>query len=338
MRKSVAALLAVTSLSLAVLPPVAEAKRLGGGKPVGMQRDSTPAQAPANATPAQPAGAGQQANQVAPKQAAAPTPATPPTAAPKRSWLGPIAGLAAGLGLAALMSHLGLGEAFGNFLMMALLVLVAAVAVGLLMKWLRRKPGQAGSTGASGPASPWAMAGATAGGSGAAVPSTPAARQGDGLFARLNSQDGNASGSGSGSGFAAVQKPSLHTPTTTLPDFDAAGFERVAKALFIRLQAANDAGNLDDLRKFTTPELFASLRLDLLERSDSRQQTDVVELNATLVEAVEEGAQHIVTMRFSGLIREDVGGAAVPFDERWHLLRPADGSRDWAIAGITPNE
>jgi len=28
---------------------------------------------------------------------------------------------------------------------------------------------------------------------------------------------------------------------------------------------------------------------------------------------------------------------AAPFDEVWHLVKPVDGSREWAIAGIQQN-
>ncbi|MFZ5521095.1 MAG: Tim44 domain-containing protein [Pseudomonadota bacterium] len=123
----------------------------------------------------------------------------------------------------------------------------------------------------------------------------------------------------------------------TLPaDFDAEGFARTAKMLFIRMQAANDAGQVDDLRKFTTPELFASLRLDLQERAAAAQQTDVVQLDAQVLEAVQEHDQWVVSVRFHGLIREEAEAPAAPFDENWHFVRPLDGSRDWAIAGITP--
>lgn len=118
--------------------------------------------------------------------------------------------------------------------------------------------------------------------------------------------------------------------------FDAAGFERIAKMIFIRLQAANDAGQVDDLRKFTTPELFASLRLDLQERGGAAQQTDVMELHAELIDTAQEHGQWVATVRFTGLIREEVDAGAEPFDELWHLVRPLDESRDWAIAGITP--
>ncbi len=115
-----------------------------------------------------------------------------------------------------------------------------------------------------------------------------------------------------------------------------ADFERLAKMVFIRMQAANDAGNVDDLRKFTTPELFASLRLDLQERGPSTQQTDVMQLDAELVDTAQENGQWVASVRFSGLIREEVGQGAEPFNELWHLVKPLDGGREWAIAGITP--
>ena len=115
-----------------------------------------------------------------------------------------------------------------------------------------------------------------------------------------------------------------------------AEFERLAKMVFIRLQAANDSANLDDLRKFTTPELFASLRLDLQDRGSAKQVTDVVQLDAVVVDTVRENQQDIVTVRYQGLIREEANAPAQPFHELWHLVRPADGSADWAIAGITP--
>ena len=93
-----------------------------------------PAQS-APATPANPAAnpnaPGAPANAAAPANAGAAGPA----AAPKRSWLGPVAGLAAGLGLAALFSHLGMGDEFANIVMLALLAMVAFVAI----RWLMRR-------------------------------------------------------------------------------------------------------------------------------------------------------------------------------------------------------
>jgi predicted lipid-binding transport protein (Tim44 family) len=120
------------------------------------------------------------------------------------------------------------------------------------------------------------------------------------------------------------------------PGFDAEAFVRQAKVNFLRLQAANDAGNLDDIREFTTPEMYAEIKLDIDERKGATQHTDVVMLNAEVLEAVEEGNRQIVSVRFHGMLREDSEQPA-PFDETWHLTRPADASRGWTVAGIQQN-
>ncbi len=109
---------------------------------------------------------------------------------------------------------------------------------------------------------------------------------------------------------------------------------RVAKVNFLRMQAAHDAGNLEDLREFTTPEMFAELRLDIDERKGAAQTTDVISVEASLIEVVTEGQRHIASVRFQGTIREEKAGPAVPFDEVWNLVKPEDGSRGWAVAGI----
>jgi predicted lipid-binding transport protein (Tim44 family) len=103
--------------------------------------------------------------------------------------------------------------------------------------------------------------------------------------------------------------------------------------IFIRLQAANDRADLDDLRQFTTPELFASLRLDLQDRGSAAQTTDVERVDAQVVDFATEDGREIVSVRFHGLIREEAGQPAAAFDEIWHLVRPASGG-NWAIAGI----
>jgi predicted lipid-binding transport protein (Tim44 family) len=282
----------------ALAPTLAEAKRLGGGGSSGMQR-SLPARSAPDALPARPAAPAATPNAVPGTPAAA--------AAPKRSWMGPLAGLAAGLGIAALMSHFGMGAELGNFLTIALMALAAFVAIRFLMA--RFGPGAQRSPATA----PQGMqyAGATAGGNAPIPMSTPSSSIGSPSFAT-----------------AAAAAPSLPA------GFDSAGFERIAKMIFIRMQAANDTADLNDLRNFTTPEMFASVKLDLQERGASPNQTDVVKIDAQVLEFAEEAARQIVSVRFHGLIREEVGGVAAPFDEVWHLVKPVDGSREWAIAGI----
>lgn len=307
----------------------AEAKRLGSGRPAGMQRQA-PAKQADNAAPASPNAAPNASPNAAPgkpAQAAAPTGAAAAQAAQpaRRSWMGPIAGLAAGLGLAALASHLGFGEELANFMMLALLAVVALVVVAWVMRRMR------GAAAASGPQ----LAGAGApvgGGSAGMLREAPAASQPWGQATAPLNREGHGLGAAGAFGAGAPASPVASLPA----GFDAEGFTRLAKMVFIRLQAANDAGNVDDLRKFTTPELFASLRLDLQERGTAAQQTDVVQLDAELVEAVQEQGQWVASVRFHGLIREEASQGAEPFNELWHLVRPLDDSREWAIAGITP--
>ncbi len=292
--------LAVAAIGFA--PVDVAAKRLGGGGSSGMKRDM-PARSAPDAAPAKPTAPAATPN----------TAGAAPAAAPKRSWMGPLAGLAAGLGIAALMSHLGLGEEFGNFLMLALF----AVAAIFLVRFLMRRFGPQAQRSA-------APAGLQFAGSAAGAGALP-----------MPAPTG-------GSGWSPATAPLTTTePTQTfaaapvLPaDFDTAAFERIAKMIFIRMQAANDTADLNDLRGFTTPELFASLRLELQERGNTQQHTDVVKVDARVIDYASEAERNVVSVRFSGLIREDKDSAEQPFDEVWHLVKPVDASREWAIAGI----
>jgi predicted lipid-binding transport protein (Tim44 family) len=109
---------------------------------------------------------------------------------------------------------------------------------------------------------------------------------------------------------------------------------RNAKVQFIRLQAANDAGNLDDIRQFTTPEMFAELQMDIAEHVAAEQQTEVVSVEADVIEVVQEPTRYVVSVRFSGLIREGKGAPAEPFDEMWHLVKARAGTQGWLLSGI----
>ncbi len=310
-----------------VAPFDAQAKRLGGGKSQGIQR-TAPATPPTATPPTRPDATPTQA-------AAAPIAggAAAAAATPKRSWMGPLAGLAAGLGIAALFSHLGMGEGLANFVMIALLALVAVVVVRLLMKRFGGGASRAGSGTGMGLQPAMATPGVPTGtGSGGFTPSGPSTMERSGFAA---SAPASAPGTVTGGVPGATVAPMTAAAPATLPaDFDAAGFERIAKMIFIRMQAANDSGDLKDLREFTTPEMFAALRLDLQDRGTSQQRTDVVRVDAQVIDMAQEGDRHVVSVRFSGLIREEAEGTASDFDEVWHLVKPVDDSRNWAIAGI----
>jgi len=265
---------------------------MGGGKSFGMQRQSAPpAKAPAAPTAA-PAAAGAGA-------AAAST---------GRSWMGPIAGLAAGIGLMALASHLGFGEGMANMLMIGLLIAAAVAVFGFIMR--KRAMAQQGGSGG--------LAYAAAGANRQSTPDVNAFR------APLNAGGGSMIGSSLG-GSVASNIPA---------DFDVAAFERNAKVNFIRLQAANDAGNLDDIRAFTTPEMFAELQMDLSDRGAATQHTDVVQINADVLEVEEGPALYVVSVRFTGETRENGAELTERFDEIWHLTKPRHANGGWLLAGI----
>lgn len=289
-------LAAVLTLGIGLGVGDAEAKRLGGARSSGMQRQMD---APKPATP----------------PAAAPAPAATPGAAagsaaaqaaakPRPSWMGPVAGLAAGLGLAALASHFGFGEELASMMMIGLLVMAVVVVVGLIMR--KRAMAQQPAM-------------ASAGGMRYQAQKPVAASRGYDVSMPV-----------SGASAANASSSSANIPA----DFDVAGFVRNAKVQFIRLQAANDTGNLDDIREFTTPEMFAELKMDLSERGGSTQETDVVSVEADVVDVVEEASRYIVSVRFTGQIREEANGAVAAFDEVWHLAKPRSGTGGWLLAGI----
>lgn len=291
MIKKILLSIAVISAAVGMSIEMAEAKRLGGGRNTGIQRQVTPMNR--QATP--PAASPQQAT---PNTARPAQPAAAPAAQQSgwRKWAGPLAGLAAGIGLAALLSHLGVGGEFAGIL---LAVLAAVVIFALLRRFM----------------------------GGAARSSQPEPAYA-GNVSPMSRESWQAPAENAGSGAPA-------TVGNAFPaGFDVEAFERQAKLNFIRLQAANDAADLPDLRDFTTPEVFAEIKLGIDERGGKPQKTDVVVLNAEVLEVVEDAGRYIASVRYHGALREEADAAPSPFDEVWHLVKPVDGSRGWTLAGI----
>jgi predicted lipid-binding transport protein (Tim44 family) len=298
MKRIAIALFAVVMGAGVMVQDAEAAKRLGGGKSTGVSRDSTVMKR--DAIPAKPAAAPTAA---APASAAA---AAPAVAAPSgmSRWMGPLAGLAAGIGLAALFSHLGMGEGMANMMMMLLLGLAVVFAV----RWFlgRRQPA------AAQPAMQYAGMPAGMEPPRAAEPLVPA---------------------GAG-GTSAAAIPAKAAAANIPADFDVDGFLRQAKLNFIRLQAANDRGDMEDIRQFCSPAMAAEIQVQFQERNQLAQETDVVQLKAELLDVSTEADRAMASVRFSGLIREEANAAPEAFSEVWHLTKPLDGSQGWHIAGI----
>ncbi len=259
------------------------AARLGGGRASGLYRPQVTRNAPASPSAAgTPRQAGPQA-----QSAGTPRAAGPAAAAPQAGrWLAPLAGLAAGLGLGALLSHLGLAPAWGSWLM----VLLFALAGYALLRSLGTGS-RARGTSVLGPR--WPSAGAA--------------------------------------------QPPVAPPAAGDASFDDQAFVASARELFLRLQQAHDSGDLATLRDATTPDLFEQFRRDLIRLGDDEQSTEVLSLQAHMLERVEHPLGELASVRFSGLLREGPrAGAPESFDEVWHFTRPRDRGTAWLLAGIQP--
>ncbi|SDQ27602.1 Predicted lipid-binding transport protein, Tim44 family [Paraburkholderia fungorum] len=286
----------------------AEARRMGGGRSLGRQSNTVQQQ---QSAPSQPS----QSNQAMQQRAQPSTTPTPPAAPNRSRWLGPIAGLAAGLGIAALLSHFGMGEAFAGMMAnVIILAVIAMVVIWLIRRFTGRKRDSAQPAYAG--ASPSLNAGNT--GYKPMEPRYSAPPSGSYLEPQGNP----------------LTTPSINPMPVVPAGFDSEAFLRNAKVYFVRLQAAWDVGNVEDIREFTTPEMFAEVRVDLASRGSESNQTDVVQLNAELLGVEERATEYFASVRFSGLIREAPGAAAEPFVEVWNLSKANRAGEGWLLAGI----
>ena len=119
-----------------------------------------------------------------------------------------------------------------------------------------------------------------------------------------------------------------------LPDgTEPAAFLRVARQRFNHIQSVNSASNVEEIRRYLTPELFNSMYQDIMANQDQ----DVAEfsnLNAMVADTATENGQYIVSVRFTGTVSEDLNSLPQPFTEIWHFVKPAGSQQDWVVAGI----
>ncbi len=234
-------------------------------------------------------------------QQAAPAAAAQPQSALSR-WAPMLGGLAIGGLLGSMFAGGGLGglgDAMGSILMMALLGVVVVFAVRFFMR------------GRSAP--------------------QPVPAGGPMQYSGLGNETVAAPPPSQAAGFEAQPaRLAANIPA----GFDGEGFVRQAKLSYLKMQTANDAGNLAELREFATPEMFEALKADIDARGGAKQFTDVVTLNAELLEVVTEGNAHWASVRFSGLVREVPGQAPGGFAEVWNMSKSADGSTGWLLSGI----
>lgn len=313
---------------LMVVHPEADARRMGGGKSIGQQSGNVSQRSAAPAS--QPGAPTQNANTATNKPAAA-----APVAAPKKPWGAMLGGLAAGLGLAWLAHSLGLGEGFGQILMLALLAMAAFAVFKVVMRSRR------GASPAPGGA-PFAFQGA-----GSASPATApmprnyspdkvgndaSARPWEGGSMAFDSAKPAHGGSMIGAGLAGSQNWGIPE------DFDTAGFVEAAKRNFITLQSAWDRSDMVTLRSMMTDSMLGEIRAQLAERESHRgsqpNHTEVLMIEAQLLGIEDLGQAYMASVEFSGMIREEPSSGPSPFREVWNMTKPKSGGSGWLVAGV----
>jgi predicted lipid-binding transport protein (Tim44 family) len=308
MKKFLASMMiAVTALSMVA---EATARPMGGGRSIGRQSQSVTRQQAAPA-PAQQ------------RPAAAPAPAQAPAAVPPKPaspWKGILGGALLGLGLGALFSHFGMGagmaSAMGSILMIALL----AMAAMFIYRMFKRKNTEAAPSPFQSYSQPQP---ATAG-------FTPEIGSGIQPSAYQPVQQPAAGTTYAPDAAAAAPAAPWGVPA----DFDTAAFLRHAKSSFIRMQAAWDKADVNDLREFTTPEVYAELKMQIQERGANADFTDVVTIDGELLGIETIGNEYLASVKFTGMIKTAPTAPAEPFAEVWNMSKPVSGSSGWVLAGI----
>ena len=311
-------LMAALLMATLVAAPIAEAKRAGGGKSHGMSRSSSTSQ-----------------SYQQPRQA---TPTQQQTTAPQKSGPGVGSMVAAGVAGAAVGAvaanaladdnnptsaeqQAAQEEEKGGIPGWLWVLLAAAVAFFVFRKFGAKKKLAA--------ANPYAPNNNGQNNFGRPVSPQPTMRQTAGDNTNIFGQ--------SVGGGVATQAPfggASMSSGNQLPDgTEPAAFLRIARQRFNHIQSVNSASNIEEIRRYLTPELYNSMYSDIMANQDQ----DVAEfsnLNAMVAESTTENGQYVVSVRFTGTVSEDLNSLPQPFTEIWHFVKPVGSQQDWVVAGI----
>jgi len=274
------ALAMVLGLGLGTVSFDAEAKRLGSGKSFGSAPSHQNRQAPTQQQSAAPASTARQ------------QPAAAASGASR--WLGPLAGIAAGGLLAAML----FGDGFEGLQIMDMLIfgLIAFVLFRLLMS---RRPQMASANGA------------------------PMQRE----------MPGQAAPGSIFGGRAAPARPVINAPAW----FNEQSFVSAGREHFLSLQQHWDAGEMDKIAEFVTPQLLEFLSRERAELGDGFQSTYIDNLDVQLDGVDDLSDKTVATLTFTGLAKTSRFDQGEAFSESWRLEREVGDNQPWLVAGIRQN-
>ncbi len=284
----------------------AEARRIGGGRSSGSKSFmSQPASKPKAAVTQQQNSSATQPN------------AINQNAQPNRGFLGGMGGMFGGLLAGGLIGSLLFGGGMGGGMGGLLDIVLIGGVLFLLYKMFAKK-----------------RAASTAGADGGRSTSFDNTGTQNNQYRDL----GNASASGGGMGWDNGQAQGQQNTYTTNPvipaDFDQAEFIEGAKQAYMRLNAAWDSRELEDLTRFVTPDYMKELYKQAAD-DPNPGRTELLLVTAHLTEVRPYGSDEMASVLFDVVMREDPNQTApTTVRELWHFVRPLDKSGSWLLDGI----
>ncbi|GAU07497.1 Tim44 domain-containing protein [Desulfoplanes formicivorans] len=286
-------------LTVMAMVQTAEAKRFGGGRSFGGRSSYSKSYS----RPMPSKSFGQQQNTRAGRVGQAPN---------RSRWGGMFGGLLGGMLMGGLLGSLfGGGHFMGPNLLDLLLI---GGGIFLLMRFLRkRREASVGATSSGG--SPYTM-------------DTSSYHTRDGSASETSAWDNLQTGGSTPSG---TSSSSVAIP----PDFDQEDFMKGAKAVYQRLQNSWDKRDLDDIRTFTSPEVYRFIE-EQYKNDPTPSTTEILLLNGELLEVKTIGNQTVATVHFDVIMREDPSSQATEqVREIWHFSKYENKSGDnWVLEGI----
>lgn len=150
------------------------------------------------------------------------------------------------------------------------------------------------------------------------------------FLARTTQQSWGEPGQLAGNEPAAVEPQAPVLPA----GFDSEEFMQGAKAIYTRLQASWDKRDLDDIRSFTSPEVFAEIRQQA-EEDPQPGKTEILLLNARLLEVKPTEGREVAAVLYDVMLREESEDRqAKQVREIWHFSREAAAGSHWVLEGI----
>ncbi len=285
----------------------ANAARIGGGRSFG----GRPAMSQPFTKPTPSVNSQSMRQQTAPRQQAA------NAATPNRGLFGGMGGMLGGLLAGSLIGSLLFGGGFSGGGFLDIIIIAVILYFGFKFFARRRAASQTAATQAAGHAQTFDMP-----------------QQSDSIHQRSSEQRGGFDWSALSTPAAGSAQPACQNTSRVPAGFDEEEFLRGAKAAYARLNASWDKRDLNDIAQFTTPAFLAELRKQA-EEDKVPGTTEIMLVNASIVEVNTEGNEEIVQVYFDVLLREDPSQDA-PTDVRevWHFVRPANGQGTWKLDGI----